>query len=539
MLVKTIIDNSTARASLAKGLKRVADSVGSTLGPCGRNVILEKYARPYITKDGVTVAKNIALVNRFEDMGAQLTIEIATRTNEIAGDGTTTATVLANAIMESGMKVVDDINAWDLRQGMEIAVKAVVDYLKGLSREVTTTEQITQVGTISANGDEEIGKLISDAMIKVGKRGIITYEPSTTFHSTIEEVKGYQFARGFISPYFVTNVERMVCEMNDVLILITEKRISSPLQLKPFMEHANHHGQNLLIIVDELEGEAQQWLITNRNRGCRICVVQAPSIGNLRTEIMNDIAVFTGGHPVLTSDKLETVRVENLGFAKKVIVGRSNTIIVEGEGSIEAVNDLCSDLETLESNTKDASEKKHLKDRIASLSEGSAILKIGGVTETAIGERLDRVEDAINATRAAVEEGIVAGGGIALLRAKTRAFDKVKGENPQQDMGIEIIRSALDAPIRQIARNRGVDADEIINKILDSTNINFGWDAQKNIFADMFAAGIYDPTKVVRSALQDAASIVQLMLTTASVITDRVVETTVDGKTVLSPLATI
>ena len=524
MAAKEVKFNEQARAKILKGVDTLANAVKTTLGPKGRNVVLEKsFGAPRITKDGVSVAKEIELKDKFENMGAQMVKEVASRTNDVAGDGTTTATVLAQAIVREGMKsVAAGMNPMDLKRGIDIATAKVVESLKARTRDITTSSEIAQVGTISANGEEAVGKMIAEAMDKVGKEGVITVEEAKGLESELDVVEGMQFDRGYLSPYFITNAEKMTVELDSPLILLHEKKLSNLQPMLPLLEAVVQSGKPLLIIAEDIEGEALATLVVNKLRGgLKIAAVKAPGFGDRRKAMLEDIAILTGGQ-VISEDlgiKLENVGLDMLGKAKRVTITKEDTTIVDGVGEQDDIKARCDQIKAqIESTTSDY-DKEKLQERLAKLSGGVAVIKVGGATEVEVKERKDRVDDALHATRAAVEEGIVAGGGSALLYA-TRALEGVEGANSDQTKGINIIRKALQAPVRQIAENAGVDGAVVAGKLLEQDDTDFGFDAQNEEYTNLVAKGIIDPTKVVRTALQDAASIAGLMITTEAMVAE-------------------
>lgn len=523
-MAKEIKIGSEAREQLLVGVNKLAGAVKVTLGPRGRNVVLDKsYGAPRITKDGVSVAKEITLANKFQNMGAQMLREVASKSADLAGDGTTTATVLAQAIVVEGCKAVAaGLNPMDLKRGIEFAVEAVVADIKSKSKPVKTKAEWAQVATISANGDAEVGEKIAEAMEKVGKEGVITVEEAKGLAFELDTVEGMQFDRGYLSPYFVTNPEKMLVEMENPYILIFEKKISALQPMLPLLEAVVQSARPLLIIAEDVEGEALATLVVNKLRGgLKVAAVKAPGFGDRRKAMLDDIAVLTAGE-VISEDlgvKLETVGVTSLGKAKKVTITKDNTTIVDGAGDKKTIEARCAQLRgQIEETTSDYDREK-LQERLAKLAGGVAVLKVGGSSEVEVKERKDRVDDALAATRAAVEEGIVAGGGSTLLYA-SRALDKVKAENDDQKAGINIIRRALQAPLRQIIENAGLDGAVVAGKMLESKDTNYGFDAQKLEYVDLIKAGIIDPTKVVLAALQGAASVASLLITTEALIAD-------------------
>jgi chaperonin GroEL len=524
MAAKHVHFSSDARDRMLRGVNTLANAVKVTLGPKGRNVVIEKsYGAPRSTKDGVTVAKEIELEDRFENLGAQLIREVASKTSDKAGDGTTTATVLAQAIVVEGLKsVAAGMNPMDLRRGIDKAVVAVTEAIKASSKKVTTNAEIAQVGAISANGDREIGDMIAKAMEKVGNEGVITVEEAKTLESELEVVEGMQFDRGYLSPYFITNAEKMEVELEDPLILLSEKKLSGLQALLPLLEAVVQSARPLLIIAEDIEGEALATLVVNKLRGgLRVAAVKAPGFGDRRKAMLEDLAVVTGGQ-VISEDlgiKLENVTLDMLGSAKKVSITKDDTTVVDGAGEKTAIAARISQIKAqIEDATSDY-DKEKLQERLAKLAGGVAIIKVGGSTEVEVKERKDRVDDALNATRAAVEEGIVPGGGVALLKA-AKALDALKGLNPDQDAGIAIIRRALQAPIRQISENAGVEGSIVVGKIMENPSATFGFNAQSEAYVDMVQDGVIDPTKVVRTALQDAASVAGLLITTEAAIVE-------------------
>lgn len=525
MAAKDVKFGADARQRLLRGVDILADAVKVTLGPKGRNVVLDKsFGAPRITKDGVSVAKDIELADKFENMGAQMVREVASKTNDVAGDGTTTATVLAQAIIRGGAKAVAaGMNPMDLRRGIDEAVKVVVAELQSKSREIKTPEEIAQVGKISANGEKEIGKLISEAMQKVGSSGVITVEDGKGLETELEVVEGMEFDRGYISPYFVTNPEKMTADLENPYILIHEKKISSLQPMLPLLEKVVQSGRPLLIIAEDVDGEALATLVVNKLRGgLKIAAVKAPGFGDRRRAMLEDIATLTGGE-VISEDvgiKLEAVEISSLGTAKKVHIDKENTTIVEGVGEKVEIQKRCSQLKTQIEGTTSDYDKEKLQERLAKLSGGVAVIRVGGSTEVEVKERKDRVEDALHATRAAVEEGIVPGGGTALARA-AHALEHVKTENNDQKVGVEIVREALKVPLQQIAENAGHHGAVIAGKVVENASYAHGFDAQTGRFLDLIAEGIVDPTKVVRTALRDAASVAGLLITTEAMVAER------------------
>ncbi|MEQ1715595.1 MAG: chaperonin GroEL [Hyphomicrobium sp.] len=524
MASKDVKFGQDARERMLRGVDILANAVKVTLGPKGRNVVIEKsFGAPRITKDGVTVAKEIELEDKFENMGAQMLREVASKTADLAGDGTTTATVLAQAIVREGAKsVAAGANPMDLKRGIEFAVQAVVDELKTKSKKVTSNEEIAQVGTISANGDAEIGAKIAEAMKKVGNEGVITVEESKSLETELDVVEGMQFDRGYLSPYFITNAEKMVVELESPYILIFEKKLSGLQAMLPILEAVVQAGKPLLIIAEDVEGEALATLVVNKLRGgLKVAAVKAPGFGDRRKAMLEDIAILTGG-TVISEDlgiKLETVTLKDLGRAKKVSIDKENTTIVDGTGKKADIEARVKQIKAqIEESTSDYDREK-LQERLAKLAGGVAVLRVGGATEVEVKERKDRVDDALHATRAAVEEGIVPGGGVALLRA-IKALDSLKSENEDQKVGIQIVRKALQTPARQIFTNAGEDGSVIVGKILENPKYGYGYNAQSHEYGDLIAQGVIDPTKVVRCALQDAASVAGLLITTEAMIAE-------------------
>ncbi len=525
MPAKEIRFENDARNRMLRGINTLADSMRVTLGPKGRNVVLDKsFGAPRITKDGVTVAKEVELEDKFENMGAQMVKEVASRTNDEAGDGTTTATVLAQSIVSEGLKsVAAGMNPMDLKRGVDIAVKSVVSYIKDSAREVKDSGEVAQVGTISANGESEIGDQIADAMQKVGNEGVITVEENKGLETETDVVEGMQFDRGYLSPYFVTNAEKMTAELEDGYILLHEKKLSSLQPMVPLLESVIQSGKPLLIIAEDIEGEALATLVVNKLRGgLKIAGVKAPGFGDRRKAMLQDIAILTGGQ-VISEDlgmKLENVGVDMLGTAKKVSINKDDTTIVDGAGEKSEIEGRVGQIrQQIEETTSDYDREK-LQERLAKLAGGVAVIRVGGSTEVEVKERKDRVDDALNSTRAAVQEGIVAGGGVSLVAAANQ-LDGVSGENSDQDAGISIVRRALEAPLRQIAENSGVDAGIVAAKVRESSDANYGFNAQTEEYGDMFAFGVIDPAKVVRTALEDAASIAGLLITTEAMVAEK------------------
>ena len=525
MAAKEVKFETDARARMQKGVNILADAVKVTLGPKGRNVVLDKaFGAPRITKDGVTVAKEIELEDKFENMGAQMVREVASKTNDEAGDGTTTATLLAQSIVREGCKAVAaGMNPMDLKRGVDSAVTAVIAELRKRSKRVSSDEEIAQVGTISANGQTDIGVMISGAMQKVGKEGVITVEEAKSLETELDVVEGMQFDRGYISPYFVTNADKMSTELEDPYILLHEKKLSSLQAMLPLLEKVVQSGKPLLIVAEDVEGEALATLVVNKLRGgLKIAAVKAPGFGDRRKAMLEDIATLTRGQ-VVSEDlgiKLENVTLDMLGSAKKVSITKEETTIVNGAGKKSEIQGRCSQIrQQIEETTSDYDREK-LQERLAKLAGGVAVIRVGGATEVEVKEMRDRVEDAMNATRAAVEEGIVAGGGVALLRA-TRVLDKVSTENDDQRVGIDIVRKALQTPVRQIAENSGVEGSIVVGKLLEKNDQNFGYNAQTDKYEDLVKSGVIDPAKVVRTALQDAASVAGLLITTEAMVAEK------------------
>ncbi len=524
MAVKDIKFGNDARSKMLNGVTTLAKTVKVTLGPKGRNVILDKsYGAPKITKDGVSVAKEIELADKFENMGAQLVKEVAQKTADKAGDGTTTATVLAEAIIKEGCKAVAaGMNPMDLKRGIDLAVEAVVEDVKSRSKPIKTSEEIAQVGTISANGDRAIGEYLAQAMEKVGNEGVITVEDAKGLETELEVVEGMQFDRGYLSPYFVTNPEKMNCEYDNPYILLYDKKLSNLQPLVPVLEAIVQSSRPLLIVAEDIEGEALATLVVNRIRGgLKVCAVKAPGFGDRRKAMLEDIAILTGGQ-VVSEDlgmKLENVTLDMLGTAKKVEITKDDTTIIDGDGVKDLIKARVEQIKKQIEDTSSDYDREKLQERLAKLSGGVAVIKVGGSSEVEVKEKKDRIDDALHATRAAVKEGVVAGGGVALLYA-TRALDKINPENQDQKVGVDIIRKAIQAPIRQIAENAGVDGAVVAGKLLESKDTNYGYNAQSGEYVDMVKSGIIDPTKVVRTALQDAASVGGLLITTESMVTE-------------------
>jgi chaperonin GroEL len=525
MAAKEVRFGGDARQRMLKGVDILADAVKVTLGPKGRNVVLDKsFGAPRITKDGVTVAKEIELADKFENMGAQMVREVASKTNDLAGDGTTTATVLAQAIVREGAKAVAaGMNPMDLKRGVDRAVEAIVAELKAKSRKITTQAETAQVGTISANGEADIGRMISEAMQKVGNEGVITVEEAKGIQTELDVVEGMQFDRGYVSPYFITNAEKMVADLDSPYILIHEKKLSTLQPLLPLLEAVVQSGRPLLIVAEDVEGEALATLVVNKLRGgLKIAAVKAPGFGDRRKAMLEDIAILTGGQ-VISEDlgiKLENVTLPMLGKAKKILIEKENTTIVEGAGEKSDIAGRCGQIRAQIEETTSDYDREKLQERLAKLAGGVAVIRVGGATEVEVKERKDRVDDALHATRAAVEEGIVPGGGVALARA-SKILSTLTPESADQKFGIEIVRRAVQTPLRQIAENAGEDGAVVAGKVLENDSYDFGFDAQNGDYKDMVAAGIIDPTKVVRTALQDAASIASLLITTEAMVAEK------------------
>ncbi len=524
MSAKEVKFSQDARERMLRGVDILANAVKVTLGPKGRNVVLERsFGAPRITKDGVTVAKEIELEDKFENMGAQMVREVASKTADEAGDGTTTATVLAQSIVKEGAKsVAAGSNPMDLKRGVDLAVTAVIDALKAKAKKVTSNEEIAQVGTISANGDHEIGRFISEAMQKVGNDGVITVEEAKSLETELEVVEGMQFDRGYISPYFITDADKMRVELENPYILVDEKKLSNLQSMLPLLEAVVQSGRPLLIVAEDVEGEALATLVVNKLRGgLKVAAVKAPGFGDRRKAMLQDIAVLTGGQ-VISEDlgiKLENVTLDMLGKAKKVVITKDDTTIVNGAGKKADIEARVAQIrQQIEDTTSDYDREK-LQERLAKLAGGVAVIKVGGATETEVRERKDRVDDALNATRAAVEEGIVPGGGVALLRT-IKALDSLKGANEDQKVGINIVRRALQSPLRQIAENAGEDGAVVVGKVLDKDEYNFGYNAATGEYGNLVKQGVIDPAKVVRTALQDAASVAGLLITTEAMVAE-------------------
>ena len=524
-MAKIIKFESDARSAMLKGVDILANTVKATLGPKGRNVILDKsYGAPRITKDGVTVAKEIDLEDKFENMGAQMVKEVASKTNDEAGDGTTTAILLAQGIVKEGCKYVTaGMNPMDVKRGIEAAVEQVKEKLISSAKKVKDSDEIAQVGTISANGDKEIGDMISAAMQKVGNEGVITVEEAKGIETELEVVEGMQFDRGYLSPYFITNADKMTTELDNPLILLHEKKLTNLQPMVPLLESVVQAGRTLMIISEDVEGEALATLVVNKLRGgLKVVAVKAPGFGDRRKAMLEDIAILTGGQ-VISEDlgiKLENVKINDLGSAKKVKVDKENTTIVSGSGKKSDIEARCGQIKQQVEETTSDYDKEKLQERLAKLAGGVAVVKVGGATEVEVKEKKDRVEDALNATRAAVEEGIVVGGGCALLYT-SQDLDKVKVKGDDQKSGVEIVKKALQSPIRQITKNAGVDGSVVVGKLLEMNKLSHGYDAQTEQYVDMFKEGIIDPVKVVRTALQNAASIAGLLVTTEAMVADK------------------
>jgi chaperonin GroEL len=524
MAAKDVRFAADARERLLHGVDILANAVKVTLGPKGRNVVIEKsFGAPRSTKDGVTVAKEIELEDRFENMGAQMVREVASKTNDLAGDGTTTACVLAQAIVrEGGKAVAAGMNPMDLRRGIDIAVRAVVEHLQKVTQKIKSSGEVAQVGTISANGEKAIGDMIAEAMQKVGNEGVITVEEAKSLDTELEVVEGMQFDRGYLSPYFITNAEKMVAELEDPYILLHEKKLSNLQAMLPVLEQIVQTGKPLLIVAEDVEGEALATLVVNKLRGgLKIAAVKAPGFGDRRKAMLEDIAILTGGQ-VISEDlgiKLENVTLEMLGRARKVRVEKENTTVVDGAGEKKDIAGRCSQIKAQIEDTTSDYDREKLQERLAKLAGGVAVIRVGGATESEVKERKDRVDDALNATRAAVEEGIVPGGGVALLRAK-KVLEGLKSDNPDIQAGINLVAKAIEAPIRQIVENAGVEGSIVVGKVLEKTG-NFGFDAASEEYGDMVKKGIIDPTKVVRVALQDAASVASLLIITEAMVAER------------------
>ena len=525
MAAKDVKFSTEARERMLRGVDTLANAVKVTLGPKGRNVVIEKsFGTPRITKDGVTVAKEIELEDKFENMGAQRVREVASKTNDLAGDGTTTATVLAQAIVKEGAKsVAAGMNPMDLKRGIDLAVEAIVKDLKAHAKKVTSNDEIAQIGTISANGDTEIGRFLADAMQKVGNEGVITVEEAKSLDTELEVVEGMQFDRGYVSPYFVTNTEKMRVELEDPYILIHEKKLSGLQTMLPLLEAVVQSGKPLLIVAEDVEGEALATLVVNRLRGgLKVAAVKAPGFGDRRKAMLEDIAILTGGQAI-SEDlgiKLENVTLKMLGRAKKVVIDKENTTIVNGAGAKKDIDARVTQIKAQIEETTSDYDREKLQERLAKLAGGVAVIRVGGATEVEVKEKKDRVDDAMHATRAAVEEGILPGGGVALLRA-LKALDGLATANPDQKAGIDIVRRAIQVPARQIVQNAGEDGSLVVGKLLENSNYNWGFNAATGEYQDMVKAGVIDPAKVVRTALQDAASVAALLITTEALVADK------------------
>ncbi|MBX4914154.1 chaperonin GroEL [Rhizobium bangladeshense] len=525
MAAKEVKFHSDARERMLRGVDVLANAVKVTLGPKGRNVVIDKsFGAPRITKDGVSVAKEIELEDKFENMGAQMLREVASKTNDLAGDGTTTATVLAQAIVKEGAKAVaSGMNPMDLKRGIDLAVTAIVEELKTNARKISNNSEIAQVGTISANGDSEIGRYLAEAMEKVGNEGVITVEEAKTAETELEVVEGMQFDRGYLSPYFVTNQDKMRVELEDPYILIHEKKLSNLQSMLPVLEAVVQSGKPLLIIAEDVEGEALATLVVNKLRGgLKIAAVKAPGFGDRRKAMLEDIAILTGG-TVISEDlgiKLENVTLNMLGRAKKVAIEKENTTIIDGAGSKTELDGRTAQIRAQIEETTSDYDREKLQERLAKLAGGVAVIRVGGSTEVEVKEKKDRVDDALHATRAAVEEGILPGGGVALLRA-VKALDAVKTANDDQRVGVDIVRRAIEAPVRQIAENAGAEGSIIVGKLREKSEFSYGWNAQTGEYGDLYAQGVIDPAKVVRTALQDAASVAGLLVTTEAMIAEK------------------
>ncbi|MDE3821688.1 chaperonin GroEL [Sinorhizobium meliloti] len=525
MAAKEVKFQTDARERMLRGVDVLANAVKVTLGPKGRNVVIDKsFGAPRITKDGVSVAKEIELEDKFENMGAQMLREVASRTNDLAGDGTTTATVLAQAIVREGAKAVaSGMNPMDLKRGIDLAVDAVVKELKNNARKISKNSEIAQVGTISANGDTEIGRYLAEAMEKVGNEGVITVEEAKTAETELEVVEGMQFDRGYLSPYFITNQDKMRVELEDPYILIHEKKLSNLQAMLPVLEAVVQSGKPLLIIAEDVEGEALATLVVNKLRGgLKVAAVKAPGFGDRRKAMLEDIAILTGG-TVVSEDlgiKLESVTLDMLGRAKKVSIEKENTTIIDGAGSKADIEGRTAQIRAQIEETTSDYDREKLQERLAKLAGGVAVIRVGGSTEVEVKEKKDRVDDALHATRAAVEEGILPGGGVALLRA-VKALDGLKTANNDQRVGVDLVRRAIEAPVRQIAENAGAEGSIIVGKLREKTEFSYGWNAQTNEYGDLYAMGVIDPAKVVRTALQDAASVAGLLVTTEAMIAEK------------------
>jgi len=525
MAAKEVKFSTDARDRVLRGVDTLANAVKVTLGPKGRNVVIEKsFGTPRITKDGVTVAKEIELEDKFENMGAQMVREVASKTSDLAGDGTTTATVLAQAVVKEGAKsVAAGMNPMDLKRGIDLAVEAIVNDLKAHAKKVTTNEEIAQIATISANGDIEIGRFLADAMQRVGNDGVITVEEAKSLDTELEVVEGMQFDRGYVSPYFVTNAEKMRVEFEDPYILIHEKKLSTLQPMLPLLEAVVQSGKPLLVVAEDVEGEALATLVVNRLRGgLKVAAVKAPGFGDRRKAMLEDIAILTGGQPI-SEDlgiKLENVTLKMLGRAKKVVIDKENTTIVNGAGAKKDIAARVSQIKAQIEETTSDYDREKLQERLAKLAGGVAVIRVGGATEIEVKERKDRVDDAMHATRAAVEEGILPGGGVALLRAM-RALDGIKISNADQKAGVDIVRRAIQVPARQIVQNAGEDGSLVVGKLLENSSYNWGFNAATGEYQDLAKAGVIDPAKVVRTALQDAASVAALLITTEALVAEK------------------
>ncbi|MFQ6241483.1 chaperonin GroEL [Sinorhizobium meliloti] len=525
MAAKEVKFQTDARERMLRGVDVLANAVKVTLGPKGRNVVIDKsFGAPRITKDGVSVAKEIELEDKFENMGAQMLREVASKTNDLAGDGTTTATVLAQAIVREGAKAVaSGMNPMDLKRGIDLAVDAVVKELKNNARKISKNSEIAQVGTISANGDTEIGRYLAEAMEKVGNEGVITVEEAKTAETELEVVEGMQFDRGYLSPYFITNQDKMRVELEDPYILIHEKKLSNLQAMLPVLEAVVQSGKPLLIIAEDVEGEALATLVVNKLRGgLKVAAVKAPGFGDRRKAMLEDIAILTGG-TVVSEDlgiKLESVTLNMLGRAKKVSIEKENTTIVDGAGSKTEIEGRTTQIRAQIEETTSDYDREKLQERLAKLAGGVAVIRVGGSTEVEVKEKKDRVDDALHATRAAVEEGILPGGGVALLRA-VKALDGLETANNDQRVGVDLVRRAIEAPVRQIAENAGAEGSIIVGKLREKAEFSYGWNAQTNEYGDLYAMGVIDPAKVVRTALQDAASVAGLLVTTEAMIAEK------------------
>jgi chaperonin GroEL len=525
MTAKEVRFSTEAREKMLRGVDTLANAVKVTLGPKGRNVVIEKsFGAPRITKDGVTVAKEIELEDKFENMGAQMVREVASKTNDNAGDGTTTATLLAQAIVKEGAKAVAaGMNPMDLKRGIDLAVEKVVTELKGHAKKVTSNSEIAQIATISANGDTEIGRFLAEAMEKVGNDGVITVEEAKSLETELEVVEGMQFDRGYVSPYFITNAEKMKVELEDPYVLIHEKKLTGLQTMLPFLEAVVQTGKPLLIVAEDVEGEALATLVVNKLRGgLKVAAVKAPGFGDRRKAMLEDIAILTGG-TAISEDlgvKLENITLQMLGRAKKVVIDKENTTIVEGAGKKKDIEARITQIEAQIEETTSDYDREKLQERLAKLAGGVAVIRVGGATEVEVKERKDRVDDALHATRAAVEEGILPGGGVALLRA-LKVLDTVKPDNPDQKTGVDIVRRAIQAPARQIVQNAGEDGSLVVGKLLEQSNYNWGFNAATGEYTDLVSAGVIDPAKVVRTALQDASSVASLLITTEALVAEK------------------